>query len=433
MRIVKYILLLVLLAVIGLTVYVATQESEFEVEKSKVINAQKSVVFDYVNDYKNWEDFGSWKDEDPNMTFTYPDNTIGVGAFYSWKGKSGDGKTETIFISENDSISQKVTFSGNEGKAYLTFKDTVGGTKVTWHSKGKLDFMSKVYAVFKGGSEKMMGSIYEKTLAKLDKVVSFEINTFDIKVDGISQKTGGYYLQQQVTSKATDVQKNVSRILPTMLKFFKDNGLSLTGKPFILYKSNDGATVSFAVCLPMAEEIYTSDGSDYTSGKLETFQAVKTTLKGDYSHGKEAWGKTRAYIKKNNLAENKSGSYLEVYNVSASEVKNPSKWITEIYVPVGNSAPVNETEVSENSAVVKPAAVTAKPATTTVKLANTTEKPSTSNTVKPTTNNVKPVAKPVTKPATSTAKPATSTTSKPTTNNTKPVVKPSEREARVIE
>ncbi|MBC8644967.1 hypothetical protein H9W95_15775 [Flavobacterium lindanitolerans] len=61
MKILKYILLLILLAVIGLTVYIATQPGEYESEQSRIIKAQKSVVFSYVNDYKNWEDFGSGK------------------------------------------------------------------------------------------------------------------------------------------------------------------------------------------------------------------------------------------------------------------------------------------------------------------------------------------------------------------------------------
>lgn len=110
MKILKYILLLILLAVIGLTVYIATQPGEYESEQSRIIKAQKSVVFSYVNDYKNWEDFGSWKDDDPNMQFTYSDTTIGKGAFYTWKGSSGEGKTETVFEKENDSIAQKTTF-----------------------------------------------------------------------------------------------------------------------------------------------------------------------------------------------------------------------------------------------------------------------------------------------------------------------------------
>ena len=390
MRILKYILLLVILAVIGLTVYVATQPSEFEVERSKVIKAQKSVIFSYVNDYRNWEDFGSWKDDDSSMKFTYSDTTIGTGASYSWKGSAGEGKTTTIFEKENDSIAQKVVFSENEGTAYLTFKDTTGGTKVTWHSKGKIDFMAKVYATFKGGAEKMIGEMYEKTLAKLDKVISYEINTYDIKVDSVVQKPGTIYFQHKVSCKISEVQKNVNLVLQSMVLFFKENGITMTGSPFVLYDTYDvpNDKASFSVCLPMKEEIYTADGSDYTSGKTEGFQALKTTLKGDYSHTKEAWEQARAHVRKNNLGENLNGKRMEVYTVSANQVKNPSKWITEIYLPVGNSGPV----VSEIGGVEG-------------------------------STDLVPVSSGVVKPVTSSAP-------KPVT---KPIAKPSEREARVIE
>ena len=363
MRILKYILLLALLAVIGLSVYVATQKSEFEVEKSRFIKAQKSVVFSYVNDYRNWEDFGAWKDEDPNMVFTYADTTIGKGAYYSWKGSSGEGKTTTIFEKENDSIAQKVTFSGNEANSYLTFKDTTGGTKITWHSEGNLGFMAKVYATFKGGAEKMIGEMYSKTLEKLDKVISYEINTYDIKVNGVVQKTGGYYFQQKITCKISEAQKNISIILPNMLRFFKDNNIKMTGSPFVIYSNYNLANnlTTLSVCLPMQDEIFTAEGSDYTSGKLEPFQTVKTTLNGDYSHSKEAWDKTIDYIKKNNLA-NTSGKYIELYSVGSAQVKNPSKWVTEIYVPIGQSVvteieaiPEIPTEAVKPKPVAKPA------------------------------------------------------------------------------
>jgi len=363
MRILKYILLLAILAIIGFSVYVGTQKSEYEVKRSKVIKAQKSVIFTYVNDYRNWEDFGAWKEEDPNMTFTYSDTTIGKGASYSWKGSYVEGKTTTVFEKENDSIAQKVIVAGNEGTAYLTFKDTTGGTKVTWHSKGKLGFMDKFYATFKGGSEKMIGTMFEKTLAKLDKVISHEMNTYTIKVNGIVQKLGGYYFQQKITCKVSEAQKNISLILPNMLRFFKDNNIALTGSPFVLYSKYDLANekVTLSVCLPMKEEIFTSEGSDYTSGNLQPFQAVKTTLNGDYSHSKEAWDKTSDYIKKNNLAENLNGHRIEVYSVAASQVKNPSKWVTEFYIPVGQSVVTETAPISEITAeVVKPKPV-AKP------------------------------------------------------------------------
>src|SRR6476620_102473 len=80
MRILKYIFLLLLLALVGITVYVATQKGDFEVTKSSIIKTPRSTVFDYVNDYKNWETFGSWMSKDSDLHFNYGAKTIGAGA-----------------------------------------------------------------------------------------------------------------------------------------------------------------------------------------------------------------------------------------------------------------------------------------------------------------------------------------------------------------
>ena len=45
MRIIKYIFLLILLFSIAITVFVATQKSEFKVQRSYIIKVPKSVVF----------------------------------------------------------------------------------------------------------------------------------------------------------------------------------------------------------------------------------------------------------------------------------------------------------------------------------------------------------------------------------------------------
>ena len=71
MRILKYIFLLVLLALVGITVYVATQKGNFEVSKSSIVKTSRSTVFDYVNDYKNWETFGSWMQKGKISFFHY--------------------------------------------------------------------------------------------------------------------------------------------------------------------------------------------------------------------------------------------------------------------------------------------------------------------------------------------------------------------------
>lgn len=353
MRILKYLLLLVVLLVIGAIVFVATQKNEFEVKESAIIHAKKNVVFSYVNDFRNWEEFGAWKDDDSSIKFIFGDTTIGKGASYSWKG-STSGKTITTFEKENDSIAQKTIVSDLETKSYLTFKDTVGGTKVTWYSKGKLSFADKVSAMLKGGANQMISSLYKRSLAKLDKIITHEINTYNIKVDGVAQKSGGWYFQQKITCPTEEKQKHINLVMAKMLVFFKENSIQLTGSPFVQYLSTDrnAGTTTLSVCLPMPDEIYTTPGSDYTSGNLAPFSAVKTTLTGDYSHLQEARMETMNYIRKNNMQQNFSVPVIEVYRTTASQVKKPSEWVTEIFIATGNTQPAATPVVAKPKPVV---------------------------------------------------------------------------------
>lgn len=347
MRILKYIFLLVLLSLVALSIFVATQKGDFIVERSKVINSPKSAVFNYVNDFRNWEDFGSWITENPETKINYSQNTVGNGALYSWEGKNGNGDMQTLFVKENDSISQKMNYNGVNSEVYWYFKDTIGGTKVTWKTEGKMSFLSKIYTAFNGSVEKMIGKIHEKSLANLDRRLDYEINTFNIKVNGSTAKSEKFYLAQSFTSDLSKINKNAQIVFNKIIGFCKKNNLTLNGNPFVIYhtfdKVNKLAKASF--CVPIKEQIYTSSGSDILSGKLESFQAIKTTLTGDYSHREKALDKTTQYLNTNRIAPAALFSHLEIYLVDKNKIKNPSQWITEIYVPIRSKSAVVKSQI----------------------------------------------------------------------------------------
>lgn len=336
MRILKYIFLLILLALFATTVFIATQKAQFDVKRSAVIKSPKATVYNYVNDFRNWETFGSWKKEDPTMTFNYSKNTVGKGGSYSWLGTEGEGNMTTVNVNENKSIHQKMNFNGSDSDVHWTFKDTVGGTKVTWEAKGKMDFSFKIYSAFNGGVDQIIGNMYEKSLINLEKTLVYELNTYNIQVNGIVKKMGSIYLKQTITTTIANVPRNLRVLIPRMVNFFKKNNLTMYGKPFVIYHNYNTAKgiTTLSVCIPIKEEVFTSPGSDVTSGKFISFDAVKTTLKGDYSHTKEAWEKTISYIQKNNLTQDLALPYVEIYTKNNEQVANPSKWITEIYIPI---------------------------------------------------------------------------------------------------
>lgn len=336
MRILKYLFLLLLLSFVALSIFVATQKGDFTVERSQIINSPKSTVFNFVNDYRNWEDFSSWVVEDPEMQITYPKKTIGPGASFSWEGKEGTGDMLTLFVKENDSISQKINYDGTSSSVFWSFKDTIGGTKVTWKTTGKMSFTMKVYTAFNGGMNKIIGRMYEKSLANLDKTLDFEINTYAVKVNGLVKKLGTFYLRQTFTSEISKVTKNAQIVFPKMITFCEQNNIELNGKPFIIYHTYDSVSglTKLSFCVPIKNQILTSSGSDILTGKLEPFDAIKTTLTGDYSHTKKALDKAKAYINTNRIAIDPTFSHLENFTISRTEIKNPSKWVTELYYPI---------------------------------------------------------------------------------------------------
>jgi uncharacterized protein YndB with AHSA1/START domain/effector-binding domain-containing protein len=337
MKILKYLFLFALLSFVALTVFVATQKGDFSVERSKVINSPRTTVYNYLNDFRNYEDFESWSVEDPSIKMTYANKTSGNGATFYWDGADGKGNSIILKTKDGESIDQKMQFDGTEANVNWTLKDTLNGkTKVTWKGKGTMSFLFKIYTALHGGSDRVIGTIYEKSLANIDKNLDYETKTYAVTVDGVVKKTETPYIKQTFTSEIAKVSKNARIVIPKLIHFSETNGLAASGKPFIIYHTYDTKTglAKISICLPINKEISTSSGSDILAGKLNGFDAVKTTLNGDYSHRNEAIAKTTAYINNQKIIPDLSWSHLEILTLSKLDVKASSKLVTEIYFPI---------------------------------------------------------------------------------------------------
>lgn len=330
--------MLLLILVIGVSIYIAVQPNSFEVTRTRTINAPQSVVFNNVIDFKNWESWSSWVEEKPQTIITLADKTEGIGGSYEWEDDDGVGTMKTIATEPMSSINQEMQF-GEFPKSDITwdFKpNDDGSTKVTWTISGKdLPFDFKFFSAFMGGMEKQIGPHFERGLTLLDSVVQNEMKVYSIKVNGVTQHSGGYYIYKTASCKLNEFEKNMKQMLPEVGVYAMTNNVTMAGPPFILYhkwdEENDAAI--FSTCVPTNSKIVTDD-AEILTGKLESFSAVKTVLKGNYSNLKEAWETTMKYITDNNLEMIEGGSMLETYLSDPMRELNPAKWVTEIYVEV---------------------------------------------------------------------------------------------------
>ena len=89
MKTIKYIVLLLLILIIGFSIYIAVQPNSFDVTRTKTINAPQSVVYNNIIDFKNWEAWSSWIEEKPETVITLSEKTEGIGGSYTWEDEDG--------------------------------------------------------------------------------------------------------------------------------------------------------------------------------------------------------------------------------------------------------------------------------------------------------------------------------------------------------
>ncbi len=356
MKIINYIFLLVLLALLAATVHISTQKNEFNVTQSQFIKAPKSQVYLYLNDCRNWQTFSYWKKTDPSQTFSFPSNTIGIGGYCAWEGSNESGKMIITNCIENQKIVHKIQLNGRAIKGTWTLKDSLNGTVVQWQYAGAVNFKSKVSYALDGGVSAGIKAAMQATLLNLSKTVSYELNSYKIDLKGITKKKGSYYLGEVIHCKTAAIQKNIRILVPRMLRFYEKNKLKAIGAPFVIYHAYDypKGYSKISVCLPIKDSVFTSPGSQITGGKLEPFTCYTTTVKGDYQHLLAARKKTRAYFEKNNIIENTAVPMLEVYTKSSTQIANPSQWVTELYFPIKPMASVIATPTAVDSVATLP-------------------------------------------------------------------------------
>lgn len=125
-------------------------------------------------------------------------------------------------------------------------------------------------------------------------------------------------------------------MLPKLMAYAEKNNIAPAGAPFVNYIKwdDENNAAIFSCCIPTTERIITVEGDEVLTGEFESFKAIKTTVKGNYSHLAEAWNKTRKYIPENGFEVVENGPMLETYLNKPENTPNPADLITEIYMAV---------------------------------------------------------------------------------------------------
>jgi len=335
MKLLKYLFFLILIFIIGGSMYLATLNGNYDVKQITIIKVPVEVVFNEINDYKNWQNWGPWYEMDSTIVATYPEVTSGVNASYSWTGKEGGGAMKTISLIPNKELIQQIDFgTGSTPEVYWNLKNMNDSTEVTWGMRGKNTFMEKAYWLTQGGIEKNIIPMYKRGLELLNNYITKEIEKHSVENKGVVDYGGGYYLYLTAACKFSEIDKKTEEMFPLIMNYMKENNIQPAGKPFTIthkWDEENGAII-FSTCIPVSERIVTT--GDVLNGFIKPKKMFKTLFTGNYKYLPEAWKTAFKNLYAKNLKELTNAEPLEVYLVSPHETPNPAKWVTEIYIPV---------------------------------------------------------------------------------------------------
>lgn len=170
----KKILAGLVLALAAFAVIVALQPSQYVVFRTAIVGAPPPVVFQQVDNMRNWDGWSPWAKLDPAAKVTFEGPPAGKGSVFTWTGneKVGEGRMTVMESRSAELVRFKVDFVkpfAGTSTSEFAFKPDGNQTVVTWSMSGMNNFIAKAMCLFVN-MDKMLGGDMEKGLAQLKAV-----------------------------------------------------------------------------------------------------------------------------------------------------------------------------------------------------------------------------------------------------------------------
>lgn len=302
------------------------------VERSLAINANKQLVFNQVNNLKNWEKWSPWHRIDTAMKITYSDKVAGEGAWYSWESKHdkvGNGKLTITGSYPTDSILNDMNFMDNGiAKGSFYFTETGGQTVVKWTMKSDAPFFFRWVSVM---MDKWVGPDFERGLHYLDSVCQALPKGTGNETYSVTDMQPKVYLVMKDSASGAAISAKFGEMYGKIGACMKSNNMEFAGPVGAFYYKNTQDIMVFeaavAVSQPPAKPC-----KGIEIKKVPAQKVVVYDYYGSYDKMFGSYEKIYAYMKDNGM-EPVLPSFEE-YITDPMMEKDTTKWLTKIYVPI---------------------------------------------------------------------------------------------------
>jgi hypothetical protein len=177
MKILKKIVLVIVVIIAAVLIIALFVDKKYTAESEIIINKPKHIVFDYVKNIKNQNQYSKWNKMDPNSKMEYQGTDGTVGFISSWDSENknvGKGEQEIKKIEEGKQLDMEIRFKRpfeSTCTAYMaTDSISENKTKVKWGFAGAMPYPFNIMRLFMN-MEKMIGNDLQEGLVNMKEIL----------------------------------------------------------------------------------------------------------------------------------------------------------------------------------------------------------------------------------------------------------------------
>ncbi len=334
MKAVKGILIVIGILLVVIIIANSMAPAGIDMARSVVIDATNDIVWEQINSLEDMNNWGPWKDMDPDAEYSVEGADGEIGATSSWKGEIvGEGSQTITAIKVKEEMVVDLVFieDGREMKAIgnISMEDTEDGkVEVTWGFNAEFPWMMRGMIMMMADETEMneAAADFEKGLANLKELcegMEMEEESMSYEVMAAEREAVRYIGVRGVVSH-DDIGAHFQELMP---QIGEKAGPMMTGPPAGLFWTWDeeNKTTDMAVAGTVAEgEVEGMEAFEIEGGK-----ALHVAYYGWYGDSEGAHNTIDEYMKTNEIEFR--DVVIEEYITDPGQEPDTAKWLTDIY------------------------------------------------------------------------------------------------------
>lgn len=306
----------------------------YTVEESIVINAPKSMVYDYISDFNNFHEWSPWQDRDPEMITTISGDGKSVGSKYEWEGnkEAGKGSMEIVNMDE-DRVDIDLIFAEpfeSESFTQYRFEETESGTKLIWYMEGEMPYPMNILNLF-SVMKKAIGADYREGLetAKSNLEGRFSLGGSNLNVEEIHFPVITF-LGVKKRVPFSEMENFFTSTYDQIYTTLEGSGVEESGIPSALYFIWDEVNMEAEIGVTVAFEGEAPSLADNELTKWEfSGPAFRIVHEGNYDQLDRVHGALHDHLE--GLGKSLQSPAIEKYISGPADDSNADNWVTHVY------------------------------------------------------------------------------------------------------